>query len=164
MISIETIYVGIGGTGGHIIKSQKSFFKGKKHLYLDKNADPQDEYDGLVGIDRNVYSKRHLPHYFSLENRYILFLGLGGQTGSNIVYEILDYLELNNVEYHCYCFFPYSFEYISHIAIAKQAVAKLELYNHVTILNLDKMKKRSQNLSLASPFWIPNEILVEEYF
>lgn len=32
MSSIEAIYVGIGGTGGHIIKSQDRFFNGKREI------------------------------------------------------------------------------------------------------------------------------------
>src|SRR5690606_15484257 len=126
MTSIETIYVGIGGTGGHIIKSQKNFFKDKKHLYLDKNADLQDEYDGLVGVDQNVCSERHLPHSVSLEYRDILVLGVGGETGPNIRCEVLDYIECNNIEDHCYCFLPYTFDSKSHVWIAPLVGTKLE--------------------------------------
>ncbi|MEZ0451044.1 hypothetical protein ABTW24_05505 [Sphingobacterium thalpophilum] len=163
MLSLEAIYVGIGGTGGSIIKSQDRFFHNKRYLYLDKGADLQYGYDELAGIERNIYNKQNLPSYFSNENRYILFLGLGGKTGSYIITEILDYLHTNNIEHQCYCFYPYHFEPKSRIFIADEALVSLERYQNVTILNMDEMKKRFQNLSLASPFWIPNDILIEEY-
>lgn len=163
MSSLETIYVGIGGTGGQIIKSHDSFFNNKLYLYLDKGVDLQYGYDELAGIERNIYNKQNLPSYFSKENLYKLFLGLGGKTGSYIIIEILDYLHSNNIEHQCYCFYPYHFEAKSRIVIADETLVSLERYQDVTILNMDEMKKRFHNLSLASPFWIPNDILIEEY-
>lgn len=163
MALLDTIYVGIGGTGGQIIKSQESFFREKKYLYLDREPDLQYGFDELAGIERIIYTKEYLSNYFNTENRYILFLGLGGKTGSYIISEILDYMVLNNIEYKCFCFYPYHFEPKSRIAIADEALVRLERYQDVTILDMYELKKRFPNLSLASPFRIPNEILVQEY-
>lgn len=163
MPSIETTYVGIGGAGGYIIKSQDRFFNDKRYLYLDKAPDLQSGNDELAGVDRTVYNDQNLHLYFSRENRYVLFLGLGGKTGSYIIIEILDYLHSKNIEHQCYCFYPYYFEVRSRIVIADETLVSLERYQDVTILCMDEMKKQFQNLSLASPFWIPNDILIEEY-
>ena len=163
MALLDTVYVGIGGTGGQIIKSQESFFKEKQYLYLDREPDLQYGYDELAGIERNIYTKENLSNYFSTENRYILFLGLGGKTGSYIITEILDYLVLNNIDYKCFCFYPFHFEPKSRLAIADETVSRLKEFKDVTILDMYELKKRFPNLSLASPFRIPNEILVQEY-
>ena len=163
MALLDTIYVGIGGTGGQIIKSQESFFREKKYLYLDREPDLQYGFDELAEIERNIYTKDNLSNYFSIENRYILFLGLGGKTGSYIITEILEYMVLNNIEYKCFCFYPYHFEPKSRKAIADETLVHLERYQVVTILDMYELKKRFPNLSLASPFRIPNEILVQEY-
>ncbi|OYD44155.1 hypothetical protein CHU00_18380 [Sphingobacterium cellulitidis] len=163
MALLDSIYVGIGGTGGQIIKSQESFFREKKYLYLDREPDLQYGFDELAGIERIIYTKEYLSNYFNTENRYILFLGLGGKTGSYIISEILDYMVLNNIEYKCFCFYPYHFEPKSRIAIADETLVHLERYQDVTILDMYELKKRFPNLSLASPFRIPNEIIVEEY-
>jgi len=108
MSLLETIYVGIAGTGGQIIKSQHSFLSEKQYLYLDRETDLRYGFDELAGID--IYSKENFPSYFSKENPYILFLGLGSKTGSYIITEILDHMVLNNIEYKCFCFYPYHFE------------------------------------------------------
>ena len=163
MSLLETIYVGIGGTGGQIIKSQESFFREKQYLYLDRETDLRYGFDELAGIERNIYCKKNFPTYFSKENTYILFLGLGGKTGSYIITEILDHMVMNNIEYKCFCFYPYNFEPKSRIAIADETIIRLKEFNDVTILDMYEMKKRYPNLSLASPFRIPNEILVQEY-
>lgn len=65
MPSHVAIYVGIGGAGGYIIKSQDRFFNNKRYLYLDKGADLQYGYEELAGIERNIYNKQNLPSYFS---------------------------------------------------------------------------------------------------
>lgn len=163
MPSLKTIYVGIGGTGGQIIKSQESFFRENQYLYLDREPDLQFGFDELAGIEKSKYNKHNLSSYFSKGNRYMLFLGLGGKTGSYIIIEILDYLYSNNIQHQCYCFYPYHFEPKSRIVVADETLVSLERYQDVTILCMDEMKKRFQNLSLASPFWIPNDILIEEY-
>lgn len=163
MSLLEAIYVGIGGTGGQIIKSQESFFREKQYLYLDSEPDLRYGFDEFTGIERNIYSKENLSSYFSKENPYILFFGLGGKTGSYIITEILDHMVLNNIEYKCFCFYPYPFEPKLRIAIADETVIRLKEFNDVTILDMYEMKKRYPNLSPASPFRIPNDILVQEY-
>ncbi|VTP96416.1 hypothetical protein [Sphingobacterium daejeonense] len=49
MSLLESINVGIGGTGGQIIKSQETFFREKQYL-LDRETDFRYGFDDLAGI------------------------------------------------------------------------------------------------------------------
>ncbi|GEM_PF-3337912 len=46
---------------------------------------------------------------------------------------------------------------------ADETVIRLKEFKDVTIPDMYELKKHFPNLSLASPFRIPNEILVHEY-
>ncbi|WP_166336999.1 hypothetical protein [Sphingobacterium chungjuense] len=163
MSLLRTVYVGIGGAGGYIIKSHDNFFRDKLYLYLDGEKDLRHIFDELIGIKRNIYDKQNLSAYFHKENRYELFLGLGGKTGSSCIIEILDFLNSNGIYYKCYCFYPYSFEPNTRISVADKTLVSLKQYQGVTVLYMDEIKKRYTNLNLASVFSIPNEVLVKNY-
>lgn len=161
MSLLRTIYVGIGGAGGYIIKYYNTFFSDKRSLYLDRNVDIEHCRNELNGLKKNIYDQQNLPSYFHKENRYVLLLGLGGKTGSKIITEILGYLHSNGIEHKCYCFYPFSFEPNSRLRTAKESLDNLMLYQNVNILYMDEIKKRYANLNLASVFAIPNEFLVK---
>ncbi|MFD2599355.1 hypothetical protein ACFSQ3_10350 [Sphingobacterium corticis] len=163
MSLIRTVYMGIGGSGGYIIKHHNYFFSDKRYFYLDRIVDLQHFSDELNELERNIYDKQNLSTYFRKENRYELFLGLGGKTGSSCIIEILDFLNSNGIYYKCYCFYPYSFEPNTRISVADKTLVKLKQYQGVTVLYMDEIKKRYMNLNLASVFSIPNEVLVKNY-
>jgi len=163
MSLLRTVYVGIGGAGGYIIKYHDYFFSDKQYLYLDRNVDLQNFSNELSGLERNIYGQQNLSTYFREKNHYVLFLGLGGETGSNCIKEILDFLNSNSIEHKCYCFYPFSFEPNSRLHTAKESLDNLMLYQNVNILYMDEIKKRYANLNLASVFAIPNEFLVKNY-
>ena len=145
------------------MKYHNRYFSSEHCLYLDQHVHKGNFDDELAGIKRAIYQRQHLSGYFRKENRYILFLGLGGTTGSSIIIEILEYLRSNQIAYDCYCFYPYSFEPSSRIRIAQETLDRLSNYQNTHILRMDEIKERYPNLNLASVFRLPNEFLVENY-
>ncbi len=73
MSLLRTVYVGIGGAGGYIIKYHDNFFWDKLYLYLDGEKDLRHSFDELIGIKRKIYDKQNLSTYFRGENSFFFF-------------------------------------------------------------------------------------------
>lgn len=157
------VYVGLGGAGGQVLIYDPDFFKDKNVLYLDSPPDNRYGHDELSALKRTIYDERKLGSYFFEKYHYVIILGIAGQIGSNNIIKILNFLKINNIKYTCFCFLPFKYEPKRRIGIIKRIAPKLLNYENVHLLNMGDMYEKNQNLTIASKFWIPNRILIEEY-
>lgn len=157
------VYVGLGGAGGQVLIYDPDFFKDKKILYLDSPPEMRYGYDELSALNRTIYDEQEITNYFCKKNYYVIILGIAGQIGSKNIFKILDYLIINNIKYTCFCFLPFKYESKPGVDISNRIAPKLLNYKNVRLLDLDDIVEKNPSLTIASKFWIPNRILIEEY-
>ena len=147
-------FIGLGGAGCNALEH---IYRQGIHAnytcisYPERPELPPDVY--FIKYAR--LSKWHLfevGNLFKENCRYVLLAGLGGNTGSYLIEELLPILWVRYKEFLVLCSSPFSFEGAQRRIIAERVKTKFQSMDNFICFDLEEMRQIWGNISLKAAF------------
>jgi cell division GTPase FtsZ len=175
-------YLGIGNGGckmiEYLLKKEEainytvinSSFKGynfpiNKQVIYDL---PNDAYNGRNINMATLHSQTGLPqniHNIFADNskHYVVFVGLGGYTGSYLSTTIISHLAAKNTSYNCIISLPFSHEGFIKRKNAEIIKSSLPKSKNIAFVDFDLIRKEHGNFKMVDAFEVADEYVNERY-
>ena len=159
-------FIGLGGAGGNIIEHIHRKGVSGRFTYVNGPARPGLAHD-IAHIKFVPPSQREevpirLRQLFAADERYVLFAGLGGKTGSYLSYVLGEWLRNNNKDFLIACTLPFAFE-SGAVQTAQQVKVCLRRLPNFKCLALDSLKETHGQTGVSDFFALADDNLYRLY-
>ena len=171
--SLPIHYLGFGGAGSNIIEAlQQSVAKGRYTCissparpnmardinFIELNLQRNQSSDYHFGIESYLRLSNHfeLPeavlNIFNPAEKYVLFSGLGGLTGSLLTAHVSLLLNEKNIAFKTIVSLPFSFEGSKRKGMAQAVVKNLAHLHQFKYMELDYLRQQHGSMKLKEAF------------
>ena len=108
-------------------------------------------------MQQKLVVPEEIKQLFIADHRYILLAGLGGYTGTYMIEELSLFLNDSNKDFLAICSLPYLFEGRERKTNATNTFAKLRPSHHFKYLDLERLTKKYDHMSIKDAFEIADK-------
>lgn len=164
-------YLGLGGAGGNILDALIKKGIAKNYTYINSEESQSSDNKNFILIDLpkqnpwlpslvDIELPLSLSNLVGFKKHYVLCVGLGGDTGSNLALAISNLLYRHKASFEIICYMPFSFESFR-ITFAELIFRNLKQKAKVTCFDNAKLFRSNGHLSFREGFaLIENEVVL----
>lgn len=158
---IQTHFIGLGNSGNNILKYFLKQDPTAKYTCLTthKPQNPESDikyipipYSGIKRKNAQLNIPEEVFDILEANDHYVLLTGLGGFSGSSLVWKLSIRLHSRNRSFLTICSLPYKFEGIKRRKEALNALNGISHLPQVKYLELDHLKQKYDDLMLSNCF------------
>ena len=171
-------FVGLGGAGCNVVELAMQKYPNANYTFINNSTrnnipsrvnfvDIADytkhtKYKGFSFSNEEFLNMKSVTSIFkNKEELYILFVGLGGQTGSPLCVPLLKYLRKEKIDCFLSANFPFDFEGKIRSQIANYTKNELKYFPNVHCIDADTIRIEFGNIQISKAFDKLSERLIE---
>lgn len=169
-------FVGFGGAGTNIIKQVKS--KGVQGKFTCISEFEKDDFQNGINFisyqrpagqfeyldyDMPFFVPEEIMNIFCKKEKYALFCGLGGYTGSNFVQYFIKKLSKNDIPFLAIVCKPFPYEGPKRKLRTEKVINDLQHYHSLRIFELKNLPELYGNMNMREAMEKANNLMFEIY-